>query len=131
MDAHKASELINSLHFMPGWEFHATVIPQIWDDVPAQLKVELWVDTVNSNREMALQDYPQEITIAPSMAINPKGIHSENELYAGLLMWAGEVFMHEAREFLRVGDDMQAPFHPHKSEGDTAWIKARQEMMQP
>ena len=26
--------------------------------------------------------------------------------------------LHESREFYRVGDDMDAPFHPHKDQGE-------------
>lgn len=124
MDAHTASDLINSLHFMPGWEFRARTLPAMWPGEPEVVRAELLIDTVNSDREDALLGYPEKITVAPSMTFYPGEVKSKEELYAGLLIWARECWTHEAREFLRVGDDMQAPFHPHKETGEVAWNAA-------
>lgn len=119
MDARTAVAEINSIHFMPGWRISARLTPgDTWTWAPDRVRVTCEVDTVNSDRDMAIKGYPEEITIAPSMVIDAHNISSRDELYAGILGWLVEIFTHEAREFLRVGDGMDAPFHPHKAEGD-------------
>lgn len=115
MDAQTAVELINEIHFMPGWRVSAELD---WWSSSRLVTVTCEVDTVNSNRDMALQGYPQAITIAPVMTIDPAQFTDADVLYVGILGWIVDVFKHEAREFFRVGNDMEAPFHPHKPEGD-------------
>lgn len=114
MDARTAVAEINSIHFMPGWRVSAHPLYSGSNVVVVTCEV----DTVNSDQDMAVQGYPQKITIAPTMVIDPQDIRSKDALYAGILGWLVELFTHEAREFLRVGNDMEAPFHPHKAEGD-------------
>jgi len=119
MDTTKAAELITAVHFMPGWRFEA--VP-LWGD---KVWVTAVIDTVNSDRENALRGYPQQVTIAPDTIFPVGNVKSENMLYAALLGWAVELWTHEAREFLRIGDAMDAPFHPHRPEG-TVNLKAAQ-----
>lgn len=115
MDARTAVELINEIHFMPGWRVSAELD---WWSMDRLVKVTCEVDTVNSNQDMALEGYPQAITIAPAITIDPREYRNADMLYVGVLSWIVDVFKHEAREFFRVGNDMEAPFHPHKPEGD-------------
>ena len=121
MDRIKASELINALHFMPGWKFEARPDYNWAGPETGVVAVRALIDTVNSDREDALKGYPEKITIAPEMRFDASATRDGYELYAHILIWAQEVWMHEAREFLRVGDDMQAPFHPHRLEGRENW----------
>ena len=115
MNTQTAAQKINELHFMPGWKLRA--VP-MWRGT---VYVSCEVDTYNSNREQALRGYPQRITIAPDTLMDISSVDADEELYAQVLAFALEVFTHEAREFFRVGDDMQAPFHPHRPEGEAAW----------
>jgi len=121
METASAVELINDIHFMPGWRISAELN---WWSRGRLVEVTCEVDTVNSDRDMALRGYPQKITIAPSMVINPADVSDADELYAGILGWLVELFTHEAREFLRVGNGMEAPFHPHKAEGNARLASA-------
>lgn len=118
MDVRTAVDLINGIHFMPGWRISA----ERWGI--NSIRVTCEVDTVNSDRENALRGYPEQITLNPSIIIMPLQISSADELYAGILGWISELFLHEAREFLRVGPNMEAPFHPHKAEGDARFAAA-------
>jgi len=122
MDAATAAEKINAVHFMPGWDFEAMPAPGYAGAADA-VRMRVLIDTHNSNRECALAGYPAstEITVAPETAFDAGALRSEDELYALLIKWAQEVFEHEAREFLRVGEDMDAPFHPHKDSGNARW----------
>lgn len=122
MDAATAAQKINEVHFMPGWDFEAMAAPG-YAGAPEAVRMRALIETHNSDRECALNDYPEEITIAPETAFDASQIHDERELYALMIKWAQEIFEHEAREFLRVGKDMQAPFHPHREAGRKAWTE--------
>lgn len=119
MDAREAVQKINAIRFMPGWHIRAELTDAIvWAWQPDTLRVTCEVDTVNSDREMAIKGYPQHITIAPSMVIDAKEFQDDDMLYVAILGWLVDIFKHEAREFFRVGSGMEAPFHPHKFEGE-------------
>lgn len=124
MDAAVAVQKINAVHFMPGWRVRAEVVnpAPLWsEDGYDIVRITAEVDTVNSDRADALRGYPERITITPSTKASVRDVHTEDELYAGVLAWLREVWTHEAREFFRVGPTMRAPFHPHRADGNARW----------
>ncbi|MFC4463983.1 hypothetical protein ACFPH6_05295 [Streptomyces xiangluensis] len=119
MEAQQAADLINQISFRPGWEIRADVMVE---GVPYVI-VQALVETVNSDREQALKGYPERILLAPAAIIDADEYVIADDLYAAMMQWIIDVEIHECREFFRVGPDKDAPFHPHRSEGQSAWEK--------
>ncbi|BCL28529.1 hypothetical protein ACFFS2_30675 [Streptomyces aurantiacus] len=117
MEAQQVVDLINQVSFRPGWEFRAHVMAE---GTPLVI-VQALVETVNSDRDQALQGYPEEILLAPSVIADAGDFMNPDDLYAALLQWIIELEIHECREFFRVGPDKDAPFHPHRRDGQRAW----------
>lgn len=118
MEAQRVADLINQeVSFRPGWEFRADVMAE---GVPFVI-VRALVETVNSDRDQALRGYPEEILLAPEVIINADDYMIPDDLYAVMMQWVIDLEIHECREFFRVGPDKDAPFHPHRPEGQRAW----------
>ncbi|WP_328869616.1 hypothetical protein OHT76_05560 [Streptomyces sp. NBC_00287] len=117
MEAQQVADLINGISFRPGWRFQARVMV---DGAPCVIAQAL-VETVNSNRDQALKGYPEEILLSREVIIDADEFVTADELYAAMMQWVIHLEIHECREFFRVGPDMQAPFHPHRPEGQRAW----------
>lgn len=116
MDNAEAVKIINNLRFMPGWTFHAE------DPGGDTIFAVALIDTVNSDHDQAVQNYPQKITLERAIMVHPEDYKSADDLAAALVTWILEVLIHETREFLRLGsDDLRAPFHPHRREGEIKW----------
>lgn len=115
MDKKTALDFFNTLHFMPGWSFDAFALSE------SMLAVQAGIETVNSNRDQALQGYPQHVVLGRRAMIYLDEYETEDDLAEAVFAWLYEILTHEAREFLRVGPDMRAPFHPHRPEGERAW----------
>jgi hypothetical protein len=120
MDKNTCLALINGIHFMPGWtisgKFSSPRLPYI--------QVTVTVETVNSNHDNAVQGYADKITIEPTVMCTPSDYTTPEELYFALFGWLMELQLHEAREFFRVGNELVAPFHPHRAEGNRAFNDA-------
>lgn len=118
MDAQRAADLINKISYRPGWEITAHVA---LEGLP-YLIVSATLETVNSNRDNALKGYPVAITLgAPDLIIDADRYSTSEQLYRRIFDWIIGLEIHEAREFFRVGASMDAPFHPHRPEGNDAW----------
>lgn len=116
MDNSTAAELINGLRFMPGWRFQA------FDFGGDTIMARALIDTVNSDHDKALLDYPQHITLERGVMIHPEDYATSDDLAAAIFTWITEILLHESREFLRLGtEDHRAPFHPHRPEGEDNW----------
>lgn len=117
MNAQRAVELINKISYRPEWEISAHLmaagLPYVF--------VTARVHTVNSDRDQAIKGYPEKIILGPDTMIDAELYDTPDDLYGRILDWIIGLEIHEAREFLRVGDDMRAPFHPHRPEGQAAW----------
>lgn len=130
MDANTAMDLINGrMHYKPGSRI--TAMPSYLSQMADLLGMPEWrnvievtvaMDTVNTDQDMALRGYPEKITVAPSCEIDVTHM-TPDALAARVMAFIIEAEIHEAREFFRVGDDMHAPFHPHRVEGAQAWVK--------
>lgn len=111
-----AQKMINNLKFMPGWSF------ETMDAGNGTIMARALIDTVNSDHDQAEQDYPQKITLERVAMIHPEDYANANDLSGAVMTWIMEILIHESREFLRLGDDdLRAPFHPHRPEGETEW----------
>ncbi|MFE5369229.1 hypothetical protein [Streptomyces mirabilis] len=125
MDAQRAVDLINKISYRPGWEINAHLMI---DGLPYVIVIA-HVHTVNSDQDQAIKGYPEKIILAPDTMIDAGLYDTPEALYGRILDWIIGLEIHEAREFLRVGDDMRAPFHPHRPECQDAWdrvINARE-----
>lgn len=115
MDNETAVNMINDLHFMPGWSFQAI------DSGGRTIFARALIETVNSNQDQALKGYPQHVILERGLLVRPDEYATEGDLSEALFSWCYEILTHEAREFFRIGPDMRAPFHPHRPEGERAW----------
>ena len=116
MDNSTAVKIINNLKFMPGWSFDAI------DAGNETVMARVLIETVNSNRDQARLGYPQKVTLERGSVIHPQDYATADDLSAAVFTWLTEIWLHEAREFLRLGSDyLRAPFHPHKLSGENAW----------
>lgn len=116
MDNQQVSDVINNLRFMPGWRFDA------FDFGGDTIMARALIDTVNSDHDKALLNYPQHITLERMVMIHPEDYADTDQLSAAIFTWITEILLHESREFLRLGnEDLRAPFHPHRPEGDDNW----------
>lgn len=111
-----AVQLINGLKFMPGWSFEAI------DAGGETIMARALIETVNSNHDQAVKDYPQHVVLERGILVHPQDYATADDLAAALFTWIMEILIHEAREFLRLGsEDLRAPFHPHRHEGEINW----------
>ncbi|MEV7393934.1 hypothetical protein [Streptomyces sp. NPDC091215] len=117
MEAQQAADLINQISFRPGWEFQAHAMA---DGAPFVI-IQAFVETVNSDRDQALIGYPEQILLMPQALINADEYVADDDLYAAMFEWIIDLEIHECREFFRVGPDKDAPFHPHREQGERAW----------
>ncbi|UIX34313.1 MULTISPECIES: hypothetical protein [unclassified Streptomyces] len=117
MEAQQVADLINQVSFRPGWEFRADVMA---DGAPLVI-VQALVETVNSDRDQALRGYPEKILLVPEAIIDAAEYVIADDLYTAIFQWIIDLEIHECREFFRVGPDKDAPFHPHRPEGQSAW----------
>jgi hypothetical protein len=117
MDKATAIRTINGLKFMPGWRFQAFDF-----GVSDTIMARALIDTVNSDQDKAIMDYPQHITLERGVMIHVTDYADTNALAAAAFMWISEIMIHESREFLRLGTEgHRAPFHPHRPEGEDNW----------
>jgi metal-sulfur cluster biosynthetic enzyme len=115
MEATQVTEVISKIHFMPTWEFDSMTM-----DADLVMVRAVW-DTVNSDQDQARLGYPQGVSLERALMVHPQDYATENDLHAALITWLIEIMIHESREFFRVGDEMAAPFHPHRYEGESLW----------
>lgn len=115
MDAYTAEKIVSELHFMPTWQFTSLHLSSNMVIVSA-----VW-DTVNSNQDQAMQDYPERITLQREVMVYTNEYETEEEFKAMLFTWLMEIQFHESREFFRFGEKRQAPFHPHRPDTNRAF----------
>ncbi|MFF1469118.1 hypothetical protein [Streptomyces mirabilis] len=124
MNEQRAIELIKGISYRPGWKITAEpMVPGL-----PFVVVQAYIDTVNTNREQAIKGYPQKIVLGPDTVIDASLYATPEDLYRRILDWIIGLEVHEAREFFRVGTDMQAPFHPHREECERAWERTAREV---
>lgn len=115
MDNIQILDAVSDVHFMPSWEFIGH------DFGPEGVGIEVTWNTVNSDHDKAVQGYPQKVTLVRRLLVKPDDYRTREEFYGTLIMWLIDLQIHETREFFRTGWNMDAPFHPHRSEGEKSW----------
>lgn len=111
MDAWKAASLINeNVSYKPGFRIRAT--PN--RDGAVMLSCEAVV--ADSSRYQA-PGYRSPIIASSRSTVNVGACSDETEVYAKVLKFLIEMEIHESREFFKVGNDYEPPFHPHTYEG--------------
>jgi hypothetical protein len=119
----EAISLVRGLIFRPGWTLEAERAPSYG---PGHIYVTATEQTVDTNREYA-PEYRKAKEIADLDVIDVRFLTEDGLMYR-LLQWFGRMHEHEDREFLRRGDrNYEAPFHPHRPEGERRWEVAKAE----
>ena len=116
MDVESAIKVVNELIYKPGWQFTATDHTNRFAN---SIKVRISYPARNSNRECAPL-YLEEIETYATFAFNVEQLDAIGicrEMLSALI----EIETHEAREFLRFPDSLDAPFHPHNLDGMLRW----------
>lgn len=117
MNAKKAADLINNgLIFKPGWDVSA-----IGFDAYDTVLVRAELLTTNFDREEAPY-YRGRIIAGGTFELSTKG--SQDEVLQRLLTEFVKIEEHEWREALRLKSNYDAPFHPHRPEGQDNWARA-------
>jgi sugar phosphate isomerase/epimerase len=116
MEVERAIQLINSLVYKPGWAFLASDHTNRFANT---VKVRIEFDARNSNRECA-PDYAEEIRTYANYAFNVAAA-DKFDIARQMLNCLIDIETHEAREFLRFRDSLDAPFHPHNLDGMRRW----------
>lgn len=115
-----AVELINSMVFMPEWEWIAEDYTKRFQ---GGIKVSVLYQARNSDRDQA-PSY-QEWTVPGGRASFVMQINDcvtkEDVLRKLIVEGIMPIFLHETREFLRYPDTLIAPFHPHNQDTMEAW----------
>lgn len=120
MNADSACKIINDAdtRFMPDWKVSA----RLHDQFQATVIVRVEYPTHNSNRDQAAQGYPAAIRQDAEFPIITEECDDVAALAKRLITEAfAQVFLHEAREFLRFGPTCWAPLHPHRIDGMKRW----------
>lgn len=123
MDIDRAIRDIETITFLPGWSVTAAPC----DRFQGVLSLTVILPVVNSSNP---PEEPGDVyTIIPSfwLVINDLDEFDNPfmELMGRVLEILGDVLMHEAREFFRVGLDHWAPFHPHRVDSMKRWATRR------
>lgn len=126
MDAHAAVDFINNrVLFWPDWKFHAEdySLPPFIEDL-IFLTVEYRPHETNREDAMAFDKIGTSVPVLhlnPSRPLDVSDIEDHNELLFALGAIVIELQTHEMREALRVRPTYEAPFHPHREEGEENW----------
>lgn len=125
MERQEFIELVNSLHYKPGWSFTVTGDP--WDmssplfDVPIIPTATVYLlitGTVQNSDKMFAPHYRQSANLRTNVICNVLQFRNETEALRHILNALIDLEIHETREFLKVGETFKAPFHPHTPEGN-------------
>jgi hypothetical protein len=104
---------IDGMRYKPEWSFKA--MPAGFDTV----RVEVYIETVDSRKDHAPLGYPEHITLDRSFYINGVSAKTAKQLDEYVFVQIADVESHEMREFFRITHDgWNAPFHPHTPEGE-------------
>lgn len=119
MDVVAACKYINDIDYMPGWNLRARVSDHniVWLGVD--------VITNDSSRDLAPLGYPRKIHAGDEFLIDTRDVYTTDQLDDIVIAHLMQVHLHEAREFFRhrqLGSEAyEAPFHPHRPEGQARW----------
>lgn len=113
MEAATAAWWINeNVHLMPGYRVRAQANHPSRD--PNWVVLQYQIDTLDTD------DYwyaPKRITVNPTVDADVSTCKNGADLSRVVLDNLMFILSHEHREGLRVGKEMLAPFHPHRTDG--------------
>ena len=120
MSVADAVNLINTVVFMPEWTFTAEPFTKRFQDA---IKVHVVYEARNSDQYEA-PEYKNwipggaraDFVIQVSDCLTPDDVM--RKLLTEIIL---PIFEHEAREFLRYPNTLEAPFHPHRFAAMTRW----------
>lgn len=120
MSVSDATDLINTVVFLPDWTFEAEPFTKRFQDA---VKIHVTYAARNSDRPEA-PEYKTwipggaraEFVIQVTDCAGPDDVM--RKLLTEVIM---PIFEHESREFLRYPDTLDAPFHPHRWDTMAAW----------
>jgi len=118
-----ALRLVHGLVFFPGFEFTAKDHTNRFEGT---IMVQVNYVAFNTDREafhLSAGGYDEQIKTRASFPIMVGDLESDARLYRRLMYCLDLLFMHEAREALRVGETLWAPFHPHHQDGMRRWVE--------
>jgi hypothetical protein len=114
MTVARMCEQIGAIHYRPGWSFKATDYTKRFEQ---GCQVTVRFPAPNTNQDLAKLGYPQMIDVEANFVLRLCDCATTEDLCYQILEIIAQVDRHEAREFLRVGTDFEAPFHPHRLDG--------------
>lgn len=117
MNVATAQQLIAAAIYKPGWRIWAEDHSNRFEDC---ICLNFEYPARSANREEA-PDYPTEIMAKARFPMMVGDVADAIELYRQVLLVIINIEAHEAREFLRLGPTMWAPFHPHRKDGMKRW----------
>jgi len=137
MQSNEAAKVLGNVAYRPGWSFDAMSYADmsqdyramtrlvLGDDIPESLVLFHWTnDTVDTDREYAREGYQQEKFLQDTLPLDAADFDDADELLFVIFNMLMRLELHESREFFRCKDRAwNAPFHPHKDEGNDLWAK--------
>jgi hypothetical protein len=121
MERSEAERLIRNVRFMPGWTIHHWMA-----DGFMILEVSFLAPDSDN-----YPNYRERKLAGGRILIYLGDINSEEDFHGRVLMELVKILTHEAREFYRVTPTWQAPFHPHRPDGDAAFGRQLTRLAQP
>jgi hypothetical protein len=120
MDVEHAVEVVKDLVFRPGWTLDAVYLSG------DRVLVTTTVETVDTDREFAPGGYRQPKIVTPDVIVRVAEMAEDDDLIYAILRSYRDFHEHEDREFMRRrSQEYDAPFHPHRDEGDRRWETAQ------
>lgn len=114
METDSAMQLISNMIFKPGWRLECEDLGSRFEGA---IKVTFWYPAYRSERSLAYEGYPEQITARASFALMCTVCDDDVTLARKVLDMIADIDSHEAREALRFRPNMWAPFHPHRADG--------------
>lgn len=124
MNKSQVVELLSNLAFKPGWTFEAREIHSYewWHAPTTDVIFMMTCETVDTDRQYACKGYPERKTLDWELAVSSDKYDTEDELLRSVFDLLMDIELHESREFFRQkNENWEAPFHPHKMEGNARW----------
>jgi len=128
MEVATAVRLVHGLVFFPGFKFTARDHTARFEGT---IMVRVDYDAFNTDREafhMSAGGYDEAIKTRAEFPIMVGDLNTDLRLYRRLFCCLMSLYEHEAREALRVGETLWAPFHPHNQGGIIRWNETQDEV---
>lgn len=119
MDTEQAVATVNSMIYLPGWQFTAKDHSNRFEGT---IKVRVDYPALNSDRCQA-PEYKEAINTYAEFPITVGDCDEATDIYFKMIGHLMDIWVHETREFLRDPATLEAPFHPHRLKGMQRWAE--------